>query len=364
MNVFIRVDASIDIGVGHVMRCLALAGRLRKQGNSVSFICREHNGHLCDFIEINGYKVLRLPASQVNVKIPNYTQHSKWLGVPVSVDAIQTKKLLRKGSVDLLIVDHYAINEVWERSLREISNEILVIDDLADRKHDCDFLIDQNYFEDYPSRYDSLVPPHCKTFLGPSYVLLRDEFYDQWRKQRIRSGSVKRIVIFFGGIDQTNETGKALAAFLKMGRNDIQVDVIVGRSNLHKTELASICKQYDFLHFYCQVTNIAELMCQADLSIGAGGTTTWERCFLSLPSIVWSVADNQVEICKTLGRKKIIKYLGEKETLEQTFLTQQLANLIGNEVERNEMSRLSYLLMKDNIVNQQTMIKEIVRLDE
>ncbi|WP_375091243.1 UDP-2,4-diacetamido-2,4,6-trideoxy-beta-L-altropyranose hydrolase (plasmid) [Peribacillus sp. RS7] len=364
MNVFIRVDASIDIGVGHVTRCLALAGRLRRQGNSVSFICREHNGNLCDFIEINGYKVLRLPASQVNVKIPNYTQHSKWLGVPMSVDAIQTKKLLRKGPVDLLIVDHYAINEVWERNLREISNKILVIDDLADRKHDCDFLIDQNYFEDYPSRYDSLVPPHCKTFLGPSYVLLRDEFYDQWRKQRIRSGSVKRIVIFFGGIDQTNETGKALATFLKMGRNDIQVDVIVGRSNLHKTELASICKQYDFLHFYCQVTNIAELMCQADLSIGAGGTTTWERCFLSLPSIVWSVADNQVEICKTLGRKKIIKYLGEKETLEQTFLTQQLANLIGNEVERNEMSRLSYLLMKDNIVNQQTMIKEIVRLDE
>ncbi|MFK4390853.1 UDP-2,4-diacetamido-2,4,6-trideoxy-beta-L-altropyranose hydrolase [Peribacillus frigoritolerans] len=364
MNIFIRVDASIAIGTGHVMRCLTLAGRLSKQGNIVYFICREHNGHLCDFIEINGYEVLRLPAPQVNFKIQNYTQHSKWLGVPLSVDAEQTKKLLRGRSVDLLIVDHYAINETWEGNLREISNKILVIDDLADRRHDCDYLIDQNYFENYPSRYLSLVPPHCKTFLGPSYVLLRDEFYDQWSEQRIRSGSVKRILISFGGIDQTNETGKALAAFLKMGRNDIQIDVVVGRSNLHKTELASICKKYDFVHIYCQVNNIAELMCQADLSIGAGGTTTWERCYLSLPSIVWSVAGNQVEICKALARKKIIKYIGEKETLEQILLTQQLANLIGNEVERNEMSRLSYLLMKDNIVNQQTMIKEIVRLDE
>ncbi|MGG4199225.1 UDP-2,4-diacetamido-2,4,6-trideoxy-beta-L-altropyranose hydrolase [Peribacillus frigoritolerans] len=364
MNIIIRVDASIEIGTGHVMRCLTLAEKLRKQGNIVRFICREHNGHLCDFIELKGYNVLRLPAIQMNLKIPNYTQYSKWLGVPLSVDATQTKKLLKKCLVDLLIVDHYAINEVWEGSLREISNKIMVIDDLADRKHDCDFLIDQNYYEDYSSRYHSLVPPHCKTFLGPSYVLLRDEFYDQWREKKIRSGSVKRILIFFGGMDQTNETGKALATFLKMGRNDIQVDVVVGRSNRHKTELASICNQYDYLHFYCQVNNIAELMCQADLSIGAGGTTTWERCFLSLPSIVWSIAGNQVEICKTLARKKIIKYLGEKETLEQTFLTQQLENLIGNEVERNEMSRLSYLFMKDNVVNQQTMIKEIMRLDE
>ncbi|WP_057915695.1 UDP-2,4-diacetamido-2,4,6-trideoxy-beta-L-altropyranose hydrolase [Peribacillus muralis] len=364
MNVFIRVDASIDIGIGHVMRCLTLAQKLREQGNMVSFICREHTGHLCDFIEINGYKVLRLPASQVNLKITNYTKHSKWLGVPLSVDATQTKNLLRKGFVDLLIVDHYAINEVWEGSLREVVNKILIIDDLADRKHDCDVLIDQNYFEDYPIRYHSLVPPHCKTFLGPSYVLLRDEFYDQWSEQEIRSGAVKRILIFFGGIDHTNETGKALATFLKMNRNDIQVDVVVGRNNLHKRKLASICKQYNFLHFYCQVANISELMRQADLSIGAGGTTTWERCFLSLPSIVWSIADNQVEICKTLSRKKIIKYLGEKETLEQTFLTQQLENLIENEVERNEMSRLSYLLMKDNIVKHQSMIQQIMRLEE
>lgn len=364
MNVFIRVDASMDIGVGHVMRCLTLAGRLREQGNNVSFICREHNGHLCDFIEISGYKVLRLPAIQMDLNITNFTQHSKWLGVPLHVDALQTKKLLKNSLVDLLIVDHYAINEVWERSLREISNRIMVIDDLADRKHDCDFLIDQNYYENYPNRYHSLVSPHCKTFLGPSYVLLRDEFYDHWKEQKIRSGFVKRILIFFGGIDQTNETGKALAAFLKMDRNDIQVDVVVGRSNRHKIEIASLCNQYDYLHYYCQVNNIAELMCQADLSIGAGGTTTWERCFLSLPSIVWSVADNQVEICKSLGRKKIIKYLGDNEKLDEIFLTKQLDELIRNEVERNEMSRLSHLLMKDNIVNQETMIKEIVRMEE
>ncbi|MGZ4161027.1 MAG: UDP-2,4-diacetamido-2,4,6-trideoxy-beta-L-altropyranose hydrolase [Neobacillus sp.] len=361
MNVYIRVDASIEIGTGHVMRCLTLAGKLREQGAIVHFICREHPGHLCDLIKESGFYVLKLPAPQDNRQIPTITRHTQWLGVPLSVDATQTEELLKNCSIDLLIVDHYSINNEWESILRDLSNKILVIDDLADRKHDCDFLLDQNYFDHYQHRYHSLIPPHCKTFLGPSYILLRKEFYDQLTEQKIRCGAVKRILIFFGGIDQTNETGKALASFLEMGRNDIEVDIVVGQSNRYKKELASICSLHDHLHFHCQVNNIAEMMCHADLSIGAGGTTTWERCFLGLPSIVLSIADNQEKICEALGRKKVIKYAGKKEEIHQSLLTLQLKNLIENEEERKEMSRLSYLLMKDTIVNQHTMITELLR---
>jgi len=360
MNVYIRVDASFEIGTGHVMRCLTLAGRLRENGANAHFICREHNGHLCDLIEANGYKVLKLETPQ-NYTVQNGQRHTQWLGVPLSVDAQQTKEKLSNRSVDLLIVDHYAINAEWEGSLRDYTRKIMVIDDLADRNHDCDFLLDQNFIRDYQNRYHSLIPAHCRTFLGPSYVLLRAEFYNELGEQKPRTGAVKRILIFFGGMDSTNETGKALASVLALGRNDLQVDIVVGQSNRNKSEIASICKKYDHLHFHCQIDNIAKLMRLADLSIGAGGTTTWERCFLGLPSITISIAENQEEICESLSKEKVMIYLGKKETIEQTMLTLHLKSLIENEAKRTEMSKLSYQLMRDTMVNQQRMIEEIMK---
>lgn len=365
MKAFIRVDASLDIGTGHVMRCLTLAGYLSKQGHTVHFICRELTGHLCDFIEENGFEVLRLPSCGVlNENNWNLSPYLKLLGVSLRVDAKQTMEILKQEIVDVLVIDHYAIDESWERNFRDVSKKIMVIDDLANRKHDCDLLLDQNFYENYPSRYHSLVPKQCKCYLGPRYVLLRQEFHEQWKKQSIRNGPVKRILIFFGGIDRTNETRRAIDSFLRLERGDIQVDVVVGRENPHIKELKRIYQRYDNLHFYCQVSNIAELMGQADLAIGAGGSTTWERCYLGLPSIVWSIAENQEEICKGLGRKKIIKYLGNKEMVEESSIEKQLIDMINNEVARHEMSCLSYHFMKNLHVSHQTMIEEIVRVDE
>ena len=167
---------------------------------------------------------------------------------------------------------------------------------------------------------------------------------------------------FFGGIDLTNETGRALDSFLKLGRDDIQVDVVVGKTNPHIKELETIYQRYDNVHVYCQVSNIAELMCLADLSIGAGGSTLWERCYLGLPSIVWSVAENQVEICcKALGKKGIIEYVGDKGKVEESFIAKKLCDMIKNEAKRNEMSCLNSHFMKDLHVSRQTMIGEIVR---
>lgn len=366
MIVYIRVDASNEIGTGHVMRCLTLAERLRTQEAAITFICRELDGNLCSWIEKSGFNVVKLPSPCTHDHLPHITKHSQWLGVPLMVDADETKAVLEneEETVDLLIIDHYAINKKWEIYVREVVKKIMVIDDLADRVHDCDFLMDQNILDNDQNRYSSLVPPHCKTFLGPSYVLLRTEFYDQWEKMKQRVGSVKRILIFFGGIDETNETGKALGAFLSIGRSDIQLDVVVGQSYRKKEVLASICDQYENLHFHCQINTMAKLMKQADLSIGAGGTTTWERCFLGVPSIVWSVADNQEEICETLARKKVIFYLGKKEDINMPFLARQLQKLIDDDEKRAELSRLSSLLMENNIANQQTMILDLMGMGD
>ncbi|WML46078.1 UDP-2,4-diacetamido-2,4,6-trideoxy-beta-L-altropyranose hydrolase [Neobacillus sp. PS3-40] len=361
MNVYIRVDASIDMGIGHVMRCLTLAGRLYENGVNVTFVSRELKGHLCDVIEKNGFKVLRLPFPNENNILP--ISQSQWLGVPQCRDLEQTKHILKGHPVDLLIVDHYGINEQWERNIKALTKKMMVIDDLADRKHDCDYLLDQNYFDNYQNRYSSLVPTHCKMFLGPSYVLLRDEFYSKFSNLKNRNGDVRRIFIFYGGTDPTNETGKALKAFLALSRNDIHVDVVVGQSNLNKKEIKLTCASYEFLHFHCQVNNMAELMYHADLSIGAGGTTTWERCYLGLPSIVSSIAENQELISKTLGNKKIIKYLGPKDFVTQEELTHNIKVLIEDKNERLKMSERSIGLLKGNFENQQYMIKELIRLE-
>lgn len=361
MNVFIRVDASNEIGSGHLMRCLTLAEKLRLQGANVTFISREHVGHLCDLIEAKKFFVLKLPAPNKDWKIPLLTPHSSWLGVPWAIDAKETRSLLQGHSVDLLIIDHYAINYEWECMLKDMVKNIMVIDDLADRKHLCDFLLDPTVLVD-PDRYQALVPPQCRQFLGPGYVLLRPEFYDEKDQIELRTGLVRRILIFFGGYDHTNETGKALSSFLALARSDIEVDVVVGQQNIHKYKLREICEQYSNLHFHCQVNNMASLMRLAELAIGAGGTTVWERCFLGLPTIVWSIAENQQYTCEILGKMKVIKYLGALHKVCPASLTKQLNSLIENEHERLEMSQLATQLMGNNRINSQAMIKEIMKI--
>ncbi|MCD4837933.1 UDP-2,4-diacetamido-2,4,6-trideoxy-beta-L-altropyranose hydrolase [Neobacillus sedimentimangrovi] len=358
MNVFIRVDASIAIGTGHVMRCLTLAERLRGKGANVQFICREHPGHLCSLIESMGYQVLKLPAPPK--KTIHFSSHKEWLGVSLLTDAKQTKELVKNEKIDLLIVDHYGIHADWESCFRSIAKKIMVIDDLADRRHDCDFLLDQNDLALELKRYHGLVPSHCKLFLGPNYALLRNEFFNLLPEKWIRSGHVKRIFIFFGGIDQTNETSKAIAAFLDLNRPDIEADVVIGQSNRYKHEIASLCRLHKNLHFHCEVRNIAEMMHQADLSIGAGGTTTWERLFLGLPSIVISIAANQEKICENLAKLKVIKYLGKREEVNTNRITSQLKKLIENEQERVDMSKRANLMFKDAPLHQAKMLNELM----
>jgi len=167
------------------------------------------------------------------------------------------------------------------------------IDDIADRVHDCDLLLDQNFYENLESRYDGLVPAWCKKLLGPKYALLRPEFREARKNLRKRDGHVKRIMVFFGGSDPTNETAKALEAIRMLNRPDIAVDVVVGSANPNKDKINKLCASITNVNYHCQVSNMAKLMADADLFIGGGGSTVWERCCLGLPSLIISTARNQ-----------------------------------------------------------------------
>ena len=214
-QVVIRADASVQVGSGHVMRCLTLADALRKRGAEVHFICRELPGHLGGVLTDKGYPVHWLPAPVADgVAIPAHTAHSAWLGVPWAVDADQTRdRLMGLPEIDWMIVDHYALDQTWESRMRPLVKRIMVIDDLADRPHDCDILLDQNLVAGMENRYHGKIPENCSCLLGPQYALLRSEFsmLRSTSLARRKPPELKRLLIFMGGSDPTNEISKVIA---------------------------------------------------------------------------------------------------------------------------------------------------------
>ena len=300
------------------MRCLTLADELRERGAEVVFVCREFTGNLCGYIEEKGYVVHRLPLSnEQEHNIEGGLKHAAWLGADWQTDARQVEEIIKNLDTPpvWLVVDLYAIDERWEGYLRPYVKKIMVIDDLADRAHDCDLLLDQNFYKNLESRYDSLLPAWCKKLLGPKYAILRPEFREARKNLRKRDGYVKRIMIFFGGSDPTNETTKALEAIRMLNRSDIAVDVVVGSANPNKDKINKLCAATTNVAYHCQVENMAQLMVDADLFIGAGGTTVWERCAMGLPSLVTTVAENQEKTVSDMAESGYLLFLGRSEAV-------------------------------------------------
>lgn len=317
-KLFIRADASVQIGTGHVMRCLTLADELRGCGAEVVFICRDFAGNLCGYIEEKGYIVRRLPVSDSSEQnFESGLKHTAWLGADWQTDARQVEEIIKglETSLNWLVVDHYALDERWERYLRPYVRKIMVIDDIADRPHDCDLLLDQNFYENLESRYDGLTPLGCKKLLGPKYALLRPEFRAARRNLRKRDGHVKRIMVFFGGSDPTNETAKALEAIRMLNRPDIEVDVVVGAFNPHRKVIEQVASDLPDCTCHFNVENMAALMALADLAVGAGGTTVWERCALGLPCLVTTVAENQERIISDMAESGYLLFVGRSEAV-------------------------------------------------
>lgn len=315
MNIAFRTDSSLQIGSGHVMRCLTLADELRQRGADVLFACREHPGNMIPLIEAKGYPVIRLAQTEAEyAEAPEDLAHAAWLGVAWQRDAAETITAVRDAQPQWLIIDHYALDRRWEQLLRPHVEKIMAIDDLADRSHDCDLLLDQNLYEGMETRYDTLVPKSCHKLLGPKYALLRPEFAAARKNLRKRDGQVKRVLVFFGGVDPTNETQKALQALRGINDRQFDVDVVVGGGNTRKKQIQSFCVANQGFHYHYQVNNMAELMTAADVAIGAGGATTWERCALGLPSFVTVLAENQQELAETGARQGLFFYLGKSAT--------------------------------------------------
>jgi len=309
-----RCDASIAIGSGHIMRCATLAARLRERGAQVEFACRNLPAFLRERIVAAGvtrvHALPQHPGAGPEDREP-VLAHREWLGVSQADDASDTLEIVGAGpSPDWLVVDHYGLDARWERALRPHVRNILAIDDLADRDHDCDLLLDQNFFLDPGPRYAGRLPRATDTLLGPRFALLRPEFAHARERQPERDGALRRIFVSFGSFDPANQTSLALRAIAAAGLEALGVDVVIGRDIPHRAEIEALCSQLPRCRLHVDIENMAGLMATADLAIGASGATNWERCCLRLPALLVSMADNQYPIAHDLGEAGACLFLG------------------------------------------------------
>lgn len=303
-NVAFRVDASIRIGTGHVMRCLTLAGTLQAHGMQCHFISREHPGHLIDLVRQSGHAITVLPAALQEPSTADATRaadessYSDWLGCSWQTDVQQTAAILATLRPDWLVVDHYALDERWEVAAAPHYGKLLVIDDLANRVHRCDLLVDQNLGRQ-PQDYANLVPAICKVLTGPRYALLRPEFaaLRDYSLKRRTNAQLKELLITMGGVDLPNATSQVLAALKACPLStDCRVTVVMGQHAPWLDEVRRTALTMPFpIEVKVGVRDMAQLMADSDLAIGAAGSTMWERCALGLPTCMLILAENQRE---------------------------------------------------------------------
>lgn len=306
VNFVFRVDASLQIGMGHVMRCLTLAEELKRSGHQCIFVSRAHEGNPGQLIKRKGFEVMLLRASNATETKPQHVSardYQSWLGVDWEQDAEEVLQILNRIQPEWLVIDHYALDARWERLMASAVARIMVIDDLANREHQCDLLLDQNLGRD-KSDYDPWVPKACVRLIGPAYALLREEFVRLRGRSLARRSApeLKRILVSMGGVDRDNITGIVLSALDRSNLpSHVELDIVLGSSAPH---VQLVRTQATSLRFPATLmvgaADMAKRMCKADLSVGAPGSTSWERCCLGLPTLMVVLAENQNMIGRQL----------------------------------------------------------------
>ncbi len=339
MRVVFRADASCLIGTGHVMRCLTLADALTKQGTLCEFICREQTGNLIDIITGKGYSVQILPRTEETGNQEGSTDHGHFLGCSQLEDARECLSFLKKAPTDWLIVDHYGLDSLWENELSAHYKKIMVIDDLADRPHQCHLLLDQTFSR--PAQdYAPWVAPNCTLLCGSQYSLLRPEFSNMRPtslKRRKNTPRLQKLLISMGGVDKDNSTALVLNSLKDSYLpDDTIITVIMGAHAPWLENVKELASQMPWpTTVRANVTNMAELMSESDLAIGAAGATAWERCCMGLPCLMLILADNQRFIAEKLDDTGAAKVLPFNDNHFDTPLTPSMfsADFLG------EMSR-------------------------
>ena len=310
------------------MRCLTLAEALRQSGVEVQFVCREHSGNLIDLVRQKEFIVHALSVPE-NLKSSDISENNSgneyesWLGTSQEQDAQETIAVIQKNKQDWLIVDHYALEQKWETQMRPHVRKIMVIDDLANRQHDCDILFDQTYGREITD-YQSLISENCKLLLGSGNALLRPDFTklrSTALQRREQYNIIKRIMISMGSMDGANITPKIIEALTHIDwKTKPIIDVVLTSGAPHIATVKEIAANSELtVNVLVDASNMADLILKSDLAIGSGGTTSWERCCLALPTILIILSKNQKKIGENLARTGATITLQKDSKMEESI---------------------------------------------
>ncbi len=344
--ILFRVDASTEIGTGHVMRCLAVGREMLRAGVTCVFVCRYLPEALRGALADAGMVVVKLPADTQAPSALVGDIYAKWLGVPQTEDAEHTitavSEMAQKNGPPMLIaVDHYALNTVWEtRVSQQFDTPVFVIDDLSNREHNCAGLLDTTFGKSEVD-YRALVPQDCHFFVGAQYALLRPEF------KRVRASvlaardegfakgkAVERVLVALGGADKDNATALCLEALNAVtARTPFHVDVLVGAAYPFLDKLNRDAEAYRFsMTIHSNVSDVTPLLASADLAIGAAGSSTWERCRLGVPTVNVVIAENQMTIARNLTQAGAVVPLNDLWTQTADAIASDILQLLFDEV--------------------------------
>lgn len=288
-HALIRCDAAPAIGAGHVMRCLTLADALAAEGWRCGFVCAEGTAAAVAALRARPYAVTERPG-------------------PGPDDL----RAAAPDGVDLLVVDHYGWDAAREAPLRGWARRILVIDDLADRAHACDLLLDQS-----PARratdYAGLVPAQAVLLTGGAYALIRPEIAAARPWNAALSTTEPRVIVAPGATDPDNVTEVFLAGLAGTG---LEADVILSSAAPHLERVRAACAAAPFpARLHVDVRDMAALQAGARLAVGAPGGSALERCVLGLPSLLVVTADNQLTNARALTDAGAARLLGRADAL-------------------------------------------------
>lgn len=335
-QVVFRVDASRIIGTGHVIRCLTLADTLAAAGCRCRFVTRAHDGHLAEVIRTRGHDVAILSRTADRPPFGDLA-HSAWLGIDQQTDAAETAASFAGDAPEWIVVDHYALDCRWESTLRSHCRRIMAIDDLADRVHDCDLLLDQNVAANAECRYDGLVPTSCGRLIGPRFALLQPVYADLHASAAPRTGPIRRILVYFGGGDVAGITEKTLAGISPLLDGSFRVDLVMNATLPQASATRGLVAGLHGVTVHKSLPSLAPLIASADLSIGAGGATSLERCCLGLPSIVVTLAENQRQSAAELHRRGLVEWLGDQAEVD----SKRIGSAVAAALERGSWEDMS-----------------------
>jgi len=337
MNVVIRVDASLRMGTGHVVRCLALAEGLRRKTFNVSFLSQRLPGNLDDQIMARGFSVRSLPvleADRLASGIDSDVPHAEWLGIDWQHDAEHAAAALSamRPAPDWLVVDHYALDKRWEDAMRPYASHLMVIDDLANRPHDCDIVLDQICIDDR-HRYEGLLPSSCKKLMGSHFVLLRPEFAAARARPDFPAGFANNnlVHVFFGTSDEHGYVIR-FSRLLLDHFSDLRLRIAVGDTFVHLRQIAELGREYQGrAHWEQGVANMAEHMRGCSIAVGTPGMSTWERACMGLPTAHVTNADSQVDILLSLQQDGFCEWLGRAEDITDEAFVSGIGRFLNDE---------------------------------